>query len=103
MLPTRVKINISLGVALLGSTGFAIGYFLKSPLLIALAGTLGSVIGGLVGWLGGRRFMLIIVLGMGLGAILGYRSGNRDIMIMATGSGAAIAGFIGTQLERFLK
>ena len=60
------------------------------------------MIGGLVGWLGGRRFMFIILLGMGVGAILGYQSEDRDIMIMATGSGAAIAGFLGAHLERFL-
>ena len=100
---TQVKTNIFLGVILLGSTSLSIGYFLHSPLLMILAGAFGSLIGGLVGWLGGRRFMLIIILGMGLGAILGYSSGDRDITIMATGSGAAIAGFLDIQLERFLK
>ncbi len=87
----------------MGTTGLLIGYFLHSPLLMILAGTLGVIIGWLVGWLGGRRFMLLILLGTCIGAYLGYRSGDRDIMIMVTGTGAAIAGFLGAQMERFFK
>ena len=103
MLPTHVKTNIAMGVVLLGSTGLAIGFFLNSLLLIVLVGVMGSIIGGLVGWLGGRRFMIIILVGMTFGAIVGYHSGDQDIMIMSTGSGAAIAGFLGAHLERFLR
>ena len=103
MFPPKIKTNIFLGVILLGSTGLAIGYFLHSSLIMLLTGLVGSIIGGLVGWLGGRRFMFIIVLGMTFGAILGYQSGDQDILIMTTGSGGAIGGFLGAQLERFFK
>ncbi len=95
------KSDIALGMLILGTTGALIGTVLHSGLLSAAAGTLGLFIGGLVGWLGGRRFLLIICLGALIGAAIGYQSDDRDILIMAAGSGAAIAGFIGAQVERF--
>jgi len=72
-----------------------------SPLLMTIAGLLGLMIGGFVGWLGGRRYMVIICLGVLVGAVLGYRTGDRDILIIAAGSGGAIAGFMGAQIEQF--
>ena len=103
MFPKQTRNNIISGIVLMGTTGSLIGYFLHSPLLMILAGTMGVIIGWLVGWVGGRRFMLIILIGASAGAFLGYRSGDRDVMIMATGSGAAIAGFLGAQVERFFR
>ncbi len=97
------KNDIALGMLILGITGVLIGVVLHSGLLSTAAGTLGLIIGGLVGWLGGRRFLLIICAGALIGAAIGYQSGDRDILIMAAGSGGAIAGFIGAQVERFFK
>jgi len=74
---------------------------MDSPLLMAIAGFLGTVIGGFVGWLGGRRFMIIICLGVLIGAYLGYRTEDHDILIIAAGTGGAIAGFMGAQIESF--
>ena len=100
MKPTNKK-EIYLGMALIGTTGVLIGLVMDSPLLMAIAGLLGTVIGGFVGWLGGRRFMIIICLGVLIGAYLGYRTGDRDILIIAAGTGGAIAGFMGAQIESF--
>ena len=100
MKPTNKK-EIYLGTALIGTTGVLIGLVMDSPLLIAIAGFLGTVIGGFVGWLGGRRFMVIICLGVLIGAYLGYRTADPDILIIAAGTGGAIAGFIGAQIESF--
>jgi hypothetical protein len=100
MKPTNKK-EIYLGMALIGITGVLIGLVMDSPLLMTIAGFLGTVIGGFVGWLGGRRFMVIICLGVLIGAYLGYRTANRDILIIAAGTGGAIAGFIGAQIESF--
>ena len=47
-------------MGLMGTTGLAMGWVVHSPLLMAVAGILGLMIGGFVGWLGGRRFMVII-------------------------------------------
>lgn len=94
--------DIIFGMALLGGTGLLIGLILDSYMLTVLAGGLGIIIGWFVGWLGGRRYLLIVCLGIVLGAALGYSTGDRDIVIMATGSGAAIAGFLAAPLELFL-
>ncbi|MFP6637107.1 MAG: hypothetical protein VB778_00565 [Nitrospinaceae bacterium] len=43
-------------------TGLAMGWVVHSPLLMVVAGGLGLVIGGFIGWLGGQLF---ITLGVG--------------------------------------
>ena len=98
---SQSKSTIYLGMGLMGATGLAMGWVVHSPLLMTVAGLLGLMIGGFVGWLGGRRYMVIICLGVLVGAVLGYRTGDRDILIIAAGSGGAIAGFIGAQIEQF--
>ena len=100
MIPVNKK-EIYLGMALIGTTGILIGLVIDSPLLMTIAGFLGTVVGGFVGWLGGRRFMVIICLGVLIGAYLGYRTGDLDILIIAAGTGGAIAGFMGAQIESF--
>ena len=100
MIPANKK-EIYLGMTLIGTTGILIGLVIDSPLLMTIAGFLGAVVGGFVGWLGGRRFMVIICLGVLIGAYLGYRTGDLDILIIAAGTGGAIAGFMGAQIESF--
>ena len=100
MIPANKK-EIYLGMALIGTTGILIGLVIDSSLLMTIAGFLGTVVGGFVGWLGGRRFMVIICLGVLIGAYLGYRTGDLDILIIAAGTGGAIAGFMGAQIESF--
>ncbi|PIR00406.1 MAG: hypothetical protein COV66_06655 [Nitrospinae bacterium CG11_big_fil_rev_8_21_14_0_20_45_15] len=95
------KKEILWGVLLMGLTGLLIGLAVHSPMLMVVAGVLGSVIGGFVGWLGGHRFMLIVCAGAVVGALLGYSSGDRDILIISAGSGAAISGFLGAQIDLF--
>ncbi|MBT3367704.1 MAG: hypothetical protein HN472_05840 [Nitrospina sp.] len=95
------KSEIFLGMGLMGMTGLAMGWVVHSPLLMTIAGILGLVVGGFIGWLGGRLFMVIVCLGVLLGAFLGYRTGDRDILIIAAGSGGAIAGFMGAQIQQF--
>ena len=87
----------------MGATGLAMGWVVHSPLLMTIAGLLGLMIGGFIGWLGGRRFMVIICLGVLIGAFLGQRTGDPDILIIAAGSGGAIAGFMGAQIESFFR
>jgi hypothetical protein len=97
------KNNIYLGMFLLGMTGVLIGVVLESVTASLIAGALGTIIGGFVGWLGGRRYLIIICLGAVVGAGLGYQAGDKDILIMAAGSGAAISGFIANFIEMFRK
>ncbi|HIE42584.1 MAG TPA: hypothetical protein EYP95_05085 [Nitrospinaceae bacterium] len=98
---SQSKSTIYLGMGLMSLTGLAMGWVVHSPLLMVVAGGLGLVIGGFIGWLGGRLFMVIICLGVLLGAYLGYRTGDQDILIIAAGSGGAIAGFMGAQIQSF--
>ena len=93
--------NIYLGMFLLGLTGILIGVVLESPAAAIIAGALGTIIGGFVGWLGGRRYLVIICLGAFIGGAVGYQVGDKDILIMAAGSGAAISGFIANFMELF--
>ncbi|MBT7178332.1 MAG: hypothetical protein HN907_02245, partial [Nitrospina sp.] len=79
---SQSKSTIYLGMGLMGATGLAMGWVVHSPLLMTVAGLLGLMIGGFVGWLGGRRYMVIICLGVLVGAVLGYRTGDRDILII---------------------
>jgi len=72
-------------------------------MLMAAAGGLGAIIGGFIGWLGGRLYLLIICFGVLFGAWLGDMSGDRDILIMAAGTGGAIAGFLGNMIEMFVR
>ncbi|MEE9239611.1 MAG: hypothetical protein V3U53_00295 [bacterium] len=103
MPPTNVKNDIVFGALLLGVTGVLIGLVIHSGLAMAVAGVLGVIIGSLVGWIGGRWFLLTICFGALAGAVIGYRTGDRDILIIAAGSGAAISGFVGAQVELFIR
>lgn len=96
------KNNLVFGILLMSATGLAMGWVVDSPLLMAVAGGLGAIIGGFVGWLGGRLYLLIICFGVLLGAYLGDLSGDRDILIMAAGTGGAIAGFLGNSITLFV-
>ena len=95
--------DILFGALLMGTTGVLIGLVVDSAMAMLVVGILGAFIGGLVGWVGGRVFLLIICFGVLIGAFLGYRTGDRDILIIAAGTGGAIAGFIGAQVSLFLK
>ncbi len=103
MLKSKSKNDLVFGILLMGITGVLIGVVTDSVRLLLIAGGLGTIIGGFIGWLGGRRYLLIICFGVLLGAYLGYLSGDRDVLIMAAGTGGAIAGFLGNQIELFMK
>jgi len=96
------KNNLVFGILLMSATGLAMGWVVDSLLLMAVAGGLGAVIGGFVGWLGGRLYLVIICFGVLLGAYLGKLSGDRDILIMAAGTGGAMAGFLGNFITLFV-
>ena len=95
--------DIPFGALLMGATGVLIGVVVDSKMAMIVVGVLGALIGGLVGWAGGRIFLLIICFGVLIGAFLGYRTGDQDILIIASGTGGAIGGFIGAQVSLFFK
>ena len=93
--------DIPFGTVLMVTTGVLIGLVVDSAMAMIFVGILGALIGGLVGWAGGRVFLIIICFGVLIGAFLGYRTGDRDILIIAAGTGGAIAGFMGAQVSLF--
>jgi len=95
--------NIAVGIFLLGLTGILMGVVVHSPTLSVVAGLLGALVGGFIGWLGGRLYLITICIGVVLGGIIGYQTGDRDIFIIATGSGAAISGFVANFIELFVR
>ena len=94
--------DIPFGALLMGTTGVLIGLVVDSAMAMIFVGFLGAFIGGLVGWAGGRVFLIIICFGVLIGTFLGYRTGDRDILIIAAGTGGAIGGFMGAQVSLFL-
>ncbi len=100
---TKDKNDLVFGILLMGVTGLSIGWVVHSPLLMAGAGALGAIIGGFVGWLGGRLYLLVICFGVLTGAYLGSQAGDHDILVMAAGTGGAMGGFIGNVIEMFVR
>lgn len=95
--------NIIVGIFLLSLTGILMGVVVHSPALSVVAGGLGAVVGGFIGWLGGRRYLVTICIGVTVGGYIGYQAGDRDIFIIAAGSGAAISGFVANFIELFIR
>ena len=59
---SRIKLrnDFPFGTLLMGTTGVLIGVVIDSEMAMVAVGLLGSLIGGLVGWAGGRVFLIII-------------------------------------------
>ena len=98
----KSKNDVIFGGLLMGVTGVLIGVVVNSAIAMAAVGILGVLMGSLIGWLGGRIYLLVICFGVLVGAFLGYRPGDRDILIIASGTGGAIFGFLGAQVSLFL-
>lgn len=96
------KQNILLGMLILGLNGVLIGVVVHSPLLAGIAGAIGTVLGAVVGWLGGLRYLLIVCGGVVAGTLIGWQTGDRDILIISAGTGGAICGMLANQIEIFM-
>jgi hypothetical protein len=67
-----------------------------------LAAGLGVALGTVVGLLGGRRFLVSILVGSVLGALLAWLVAGPDRMSVGAGAGAAMGGFLGVQISMLL-
>ncbi|HJT18848.1 MAG TPA: hypothetical protein VJ746_00165, partial [Nitrospira sp.] len=65
-MPTQQIVDIVFGLAVMGTVGTLIGFIMGGSLMPVAAG-LGLVLGGVVGFLGGRRFLFSILIGTVLG------------------------------------
>jgi len=100
-LPTRKLIDIILGVVVMGTVGTLIGLIMGGG-LVPLAVGIGLVMGGVVGFLGGRRFLISILIGTVLGGLLAWLVAGADRISVGAGAGAAMGGFLGVQISMLL-
>lgn len=85
----------------MGTVGTLIGQTMGGGLL-PLAITIGVVLGGVIGFLGGRRFLISILVGTVLGGLLAWLMAGVDRIWVGAGAGAAMGGFLGVQISMLL-
>ena len=92
---------MAFGAAVMGTVGTLIGWFMGSS-AIPVTGALGVALGVVVGWLGGRRFLISILIGTVLGGLLAWLVAGIEKISWGAGAGAAMGGFLGVQASMLL-
>jgi uncharacterized protein YcfJ len=97
----RKVVDMVLGAAVMGTVGTLIGMILgRGSLPVAVV--LGLALGIVVGLLGGRRFLVSILIGAVSGGILAWALVGMDGVTVGAGAGAAMGGFLGIQISMLL-
>ncbi len=94
-------IDIVFGVAVMGTVGTLIGMIMGEG-STPLTGGLGALLGAVVGFLGGRRFLASILIGAALGGLLAWFVAGFEKISVGAGAGAAMGGFLGVQISMLL-
>jgi len=94
-------IDMVLGVAVMGTVGTLIGSIMGGGTMPVAVG-LGSTMGAVIGFLGGRRFLVSILVGTLLGGALAWLVAGEDRVSVGAGAGAAMGGFLGVQISMLL-
>ncbi len=93
--------DIALGIVVMGTVGTLIGMTMGGGLMpVAIA--VGLALGIVVGFLGGRRFLISILVGTILGGALAWFMAGVDRIWVGAGAGAAMGGFLGVQISMLL-
>jgi hypothetical protein len=93
--------DIVFGLAVMGTVGVLIGLIMGGGLMpVAIA--VGLAMGGVIGYLGGRRFLVSILIGTFLGGALAWLVAGSDRISVGAGAGAAMGGFLGVQISMLL-
>lgn len=98
---SRTAMDMAFGAVVMGTVGTLIGWFMGDR-AIPVTGTLGIVLGLVVGWLGGRRFLVSILIGTVLGGLLAWLLAGIEKISWGAGAGAAMGGFLGVQASMLL-
>lgn len=85
----------------MGTVGALIGTILGGS-SVPIASGLGVVLGMVVGFLGGRRFLISILVGTVLGGGLAWVIAGIEKISFGAGAGAAMGGFLGVQISMLL-
>ena len=100
-MPLHKWLDMAFGVAVMGTVGALIGLIMGGGLLpVAIA--LGLAMGGVIGYLGGRRFLVSILVGSVLGGALAWLVAGAERVSVGAGAGAAMGGFLGVQISMLL-
>lgn len=99
----RMSADVLLGIVIFGVTGGLIGFYLNHWLVIWVGVILGCVLGGFVGRLGARLFFISVLVGTLLGGLLGWLAGGIGVIPVTAGTGSAIGGFVGINIELFMR
>ena len=99
--PVFKIIDILFGVAVMGTVGILIGIIMGGGIM-PLASGAGLVLGGVIGFMGGRRFLASILVGTILGGALAWLIAGTERISVGAGAGAAMGGFLGVQISMLL-
>jgi hypothetical protein len=91
-------IDILFGVAVMGTVGTLIGLIMGGGIM-PLASGAGLVLGGVIGFMGGRRFLVSILVGTLLGGALAWFIAGPERISVGAGAGAAMGGFLGVKIS----
>ena len=94
-------LDIAFGLAVMGTVGTLIGIIMGGGLM-PVAITVGLAMGGVIGYLGGRRFLISILIGTFLGGALAWLVAGPERISVGAGAGAAMGGFLGVQISMLL-
>lgn len=100
-MPMGKVLDILLGMAVMGTVGTLIGMVMGWGAL-PVAILVGLLLGGVVGFLGGRRFLVSIMTGTLLGGALAWLVAGVERIWVGAGAGAAMGGFLGVQVSMLL-
>ena len=99
--PLPKIMDILFGVAVMGTVGTLIGVIVGGGIM-PLASGAGLVLGGVIGFMGGRRFLASILVGTLLGGALAWLIAGTERVSVGAGAGAAMGGFLGVQISMLL-
>ncbi len=100
-MPFHKWFDIAFGLAVMGTVGLLIGVIMGGGLM-PVAIVLGLAMGGVIGYLGGRRFLVSILIGSLLGGALAWLVAGPERIWVGAGAGAAMGGFLGVQISMLL-
>lgn len=100
-MPVQKWFDIVFGLAVMGTVGALIGIIMGGGLM-PVAIVVGLAMGGVIGFLGGRRFLISILVGALLGGGLAWLVAGTERIWVGAGAGAAMGGFLGVQISMLL-
>lgn len=98
---TSTLFDVVFGIMVMGTVGALIGTFLGAASIPVTSGV-GVLLGAVVGFLGGRRFLASILVGTVLGGLLAWMIAGVEKISFGAGAGAAMGGFLGVQISMLL-